>query len=240
LEAVAEAREQLLRQTAGMPPLITTGVDKQEFQDPLDSGWQATLPLLDRELSDGEVRVRLASLYVLETLGAKAAPLTGSLVKALRTDTSAYVRWGAARALSRIAPLEAARAVPELARALEDASGDVRVTVVAALEHYGSAGKAAIPALAKVVDRGDPPMRVLAIHALVAVGGKDQADVAVPALVTALSAKETEVRAAAARALARFGPAAGKAREALASGLDDPDSEVRRAAGEALLAIGTP
>ena len=53
------------------------------------------IPALTKSLSRKEVRVRLAAIYVLETLGAGAAPAAEALSKRLKDD-SRYVRWGAA------------------------------------------------------------------------------------------------------------------------------------------------
>jgi HEAT repeat protein len=231
LETIVTARHRLLQLAASLPRPRKGEKGAVDFKDALDKGADA-VPQLVGSLGHKEVRVRLASLYVLETLGAAAAPAADGLARAL-SDKDPFVRWGAARALANMAPHGAASAVPALAKVLDDDSRDVRVTAAVALRRYGGSAGPAVGALADVVRRGDAQMRVLAIRALEAVG--KGARPAVPALVKALSTEETAVRAAAARALGRLGAADRSARAALLKALDDPDADVRRAAGGALL-----
>jgi HEAT repeat protein len=200
--------------------------------DPLrDALREALRPLAD-ELRHPEVRVRLAGLYVLETLGKLAAPVAGDLVKAL-ADDDAFVRWGAARAVGRMAPVETGAAVPALAERLADANGDVRVTAAAALRRFGRDAAAAVPALRRAAGQGPPAWRAAVLDVLAAVG--PAARDAVPELRTALAAPDAEVRRAAAQALGKVAPAEAAVREALRQRLNDPDADVRQAAADALL-----
>jgi HEAT repeat protein len=226
LEAVAVARRQLLRRGA-----VLARHDDGKVPDDLLSALKDALPVLTKNLTHADVRVRLASLYTLETMEAAAEPAADALVKALRDD-DAFVRWGAVRALGKMAPLQAEKAVPALADALKDKDADVRLTAAVALTRYGPAGKPAVAALAEAV-KTDAGARLWAARALEAIGA--DAAPAAPALAAALESPEAEVRLAAARALGRIGSATGAVRDALRKALTDAAPEVREAAAEALL-----
>jgi HEAT repeat protein len=248
LEHIATSRRALLRLRATLPRLPEPslplearlggpGPEKKRetpFTDRLGQNLRALVPGLAKSLSHDEVRVRLASLYVLEELGPDAAPAAPALVKALK-DENSFVRWGAVRVVGKMAPREAARVVPGLALLLSDENRDVRITVTAALKQYGPAIKDGdtIQAVARVLRRGDREMRPLAIGVLVAIG--QAARPAVPALIQALTDSEPTVRAAAARALGQFGASDACIRKALARALEDPHGDVRKAAAAAIL-----
>jgi HEAT repeat protein len=231
LEAVVNARQRSRQYAAAAPPAPRGEKGGPDFKDLFDAAPRA-VPQLTATLGRKSVRLRLAAIYVLETLGTEAASAADALVKAL-ADRNAFVRWGAVRALGKMAPHGATRAVPGLARLLDDDSRDVRVTAVVALERYGPAAKGAVKELAAVVKGSEDPLRLLAIGALVAIG--KEARSAEPALVAALSAKGNRVRAAAARALARLGARSKATRAALLEALDDPEPAVREGASAALL-----
>src|SRR5262249_22754691 len=154
LEAVADLRLRLLAEAAAVDR-ITDDKPAAPADDPLRDGLRAALRPLAEELAHKNVRVRLAALYVLESLEAEAAPLAAGIVAALQDD-DVFVRWAAARTLGKMAPLEADKAVPELARRLDDANGDVRATAVAALERYGPQAKAAVPELRRAPGHHGP------------------------------------------------------------------------------------
>src|SRR5207253_1080834 len=141
-------------------------------------------PLLTAELKNPNVRVKLAALYVSENLEAEAAGAAEALVTAL-ADESPFVRWGAVRALGRMAPQQADKAVPALAKLLADANGDVRITTAAALVRYGPAAKPAVAALRKAFHGASTPLSIWIMRALMAVGA--EARPAVPELILALS-----------------------------------------------------
>jgi HEAT repeat protein len=233
LEALAGARRVLKARARSRLVAVKNGGSDTQGASSLDKGLEAAVAVLGKKLAHSNVRVRLASLYVLETLEAAAAPVTEEVVKALR-DPDPFVRWGACRTLGKIAPLEPAKGVPGLAALLEDKNWDVRITAAAALERYGPAAKAAVPALAQAVNRGKPEIRLWVIRAVVAVG--PEARSAAPALVTALSDPDDRLRAAAAKALGKFHPHSPAALKALRKGLGDSAAEVREAASDALLA----
>jgi HEAT repeat protein len=237
LEALASARQRLQHKAASTARLVKKAEPAKRLEDPLGPGLRKAVPALAAKLTDREVRVRLAALYVLETLESEAAPAADALVKALKDDDP-FVRWGAVRALGRMAPVAAEKVVPGLAALVSDDNGDVRITTIAALERYGPAAADAVGALGRATEKGDTQTRLAAIRALPAIG--KQPEVAVPALVKALAAADADTREAAAQALARFGPVARTAVPALRRALQDPDGRVRRTAGEALLAVTQP
>jgi HEAT repeat protein len=200
-----------------------------------DSGVVAKLA---RKLSHKEVKVQLAAIYVLETLGAEAAQAAKEVAAAL-ADKNPYVRWGAARTAGQMAPAGATLTVPGLAKLLTDEHEDVRLTAAAALERCGPAAKDAVSALALAVKKSEAAERPLAMKALIAVGAnaiKDKKEVVGSALRDALKDKDAEVRLTAVRALGRLDPTGKESIEALRNALNDADSNVRRAASEALLA----
>jgi HEAT repeat protein len=200
------------------------------------------VPPLGEKLSHQEVSVRLAVLYALETLEMDAAPAAPAVVKALADDNS-FVRWGATRALGRMAPLtgkDSAAAVKALGKAVADEKENVRVrnAAAAALARFGIAAKEAVPGLSAAVSKGEPELRVNGMRALQAIGAAAQD--AVPTVSAALQTKDTPlaVRLEAAKTLAKLGPAAAAGRPALLEALNDPHPEIRLAAAEALLTIG--
>jgi HEAT repeat protein len=206
--------------------------------DPFGDDLRAAVPLLAKHLGHTSVEVKLAVLYALETLERDAAPAAAALAKTL-DDADAFVRWGAARALGRMAGFEGKdvdTAVKALGKRLADDNIRVRTTAAVALKHYGPAAKAAAADLASAVAKSDDETRKLAMRALARLGA--DAKPAVAALAEALAAKETSVRLEAARTLGQIGPAARDALPALRKALDDADAAVALAAAEAVLAIG--
>jgi HEAT repeat protein len=221
LEAVAAGRSGLLNFPA-------------PGKDPLLAGLKETLPSLEKRVRHKDIEVRLAALYVLEELGPEAAPAAAVTAGALKDDDP-FVRWAAARVLGRAAPAEAKTAVPALASRVKDDNGDVRITVLAALERYGPEAAPAVKEVSQALKSGDEQTRLWAVRVLVAVGPKGRKETVGP-LTEALSAKETTIRRAAARGLARLGAPDEATAPALRAALKDADAEVRRAAAEALLA----
>jgi HEAT repeat protein len=230
LEAMAEARLRLL-QRAPNSEFDRPPKNQKPFSDPFQSLRTAVAPLAE-QLSDQDVRIRLAALYVLETLESEATSAAQAVMKSLK-DSDPFVRWGAVRALGKMAPVEPENAVPALAGLLNDPNGDVQITALAALARFGAAGKAAVPALREVIKRKDVAWRVQVINVCGSIG--KEATPALADLIASLSAPQPEVRAAAARALGKIAPHSPLAEEALRKALNDPDSEVREAAGNALL-----
>jgi HEAT repeat protein len=234
LEAIATTRQFLRgeRSEAGQEFLVNkparTAADRALLDDIL-----AALPQLEKSLTHEEVRVRLASLYVLETLNAGAEPAAAAVVRALE-DKNGFVRWGAARVLNNMAPQAAEKAVPALVTALKDDNKTVRLTAVNALRRYGPRAAEAAGPLGAAVGDAEPQIRLGAINALAAIGEKAAGQSSV--LVRALKDDKTpEARAAAARALSRLGALGKESVKALRYALHDPDGTVRQAAGDALL-----
>jgi RNA polymerase sigma factor (sigma-70 family) len=233
LEEIAATRQRLLSQAQQVARYAESG--KAKVTDDVLVRLPQAIPRLVGLLSHKDVRVRLGAIYVLETMGGDAAPAAESLVKALEDDNS-FVRWGAARALGKMAPRGATVAVPALGKCLDDSNNDVRLTAVAALERFGPAAAAAVPQLVRELERSkDFATRLALIRALGATG--KEAGPAVAALSTALTDADKQVRVGAARALGKLGPVAQSARNSLLRALSDPEPDVRQAAAEALLAV---
>jgi HEAT repeat protein len=233
LEAMATARRSL----RGGPRLPPWRGGPSEPPRPADrvllDGILEALPELEKSLSHEEVRVRLASLYVLETLDADAAPAAAVVAKAL-ADKNGFVRWGAVRVLHNMAPQAPDKAVPALAGALKDDNKTVRLTAANALCRYGPKASEAVGPLGAAVSDTEPHVRLGAIDALAAIGEKAAAQTGV--LIRALKDDKTpEARAAAAKALGRLGALTNERVKALRFALRDPDAAVRQAAGDALL-----
>jgi HEAT repeat protein len=229
LENMASARRRILRRGGiGRPNPLN-----KPFEDPLRE-LPSAVPQLAALLSHKEVRIRLASLYVLETLEADAAPASDAVVKALK-DSDPFVCWAAVRALGKmnLQGNKEEQAVLGLAELLSHENGDVRITTAVVLRRYAPPAKAAVPALAKAVGHEDIQTRLGCISALAAIG-KDALG-AMPALTKALSDENVEVRLAAAKALAKVGPHDRSTSDGLKKALSDPESSVRQAVCDAIL-----
>jgi HEAT repeat protein len=261
LEFMASARQRMNRLILSVPPLVVAqgpgvgGVLPAAVQagpvaddDPLRKGLEPGLDVMARGLGDKDAAVRLAAVEFLEMLDEGARPATAALVQAL-CDSDPFVRWGAARALFRMAPDEGEKVgeafaqtireqiVPGLAKRLDDVDLDARLAMLKALRRYAAFATSAVPALIQATRVGDADSRVEAIHTLEAAAARDDAAPAVQALAAALKNSDSRVRQAAAQALGNFGAAAAPALPALRVALDDPDEDVRRLASESLLTI---
>jgi HEAT repeat protein len=241
LETLAAAQQQLHRRA----DLMSTGVlaDNSGVTERVDApksaillrdALRAAIPALATGVTDRRrtVAVRLASLYVLETMEVEARPAARELVQ-VGTDENPFLRWGAARALGKMAARPPTGAALALGKLVGDENNDVRLTAFAALQRYGPSAKAAVPALVAALETDDPEAALLAVQTLAAVGV--EARPAAAALVKILSAKEAHLRAAAARALGRLGPPQREIAAALRKAMHDPDPAVREAASVALL-----
>lgn len=131
----------------------------------------------------------------------------------------------AAEALAAAATLcDEERAVPALARRLEDADVNVRWAVNRALHAYGFRAGAAVPAL--IAALANPETKEWTPSVLAAVGRE-----AVPALIAALDDRRSHVRRAAAFALGEIGrPALSASAKLLRLGRHDPSWAVKRTA----------
>lgn len=233
LEEMGNAQQRLWRRATSVPRIGDEKEPDGLAQDPFRKGLSQTVPTLAAQLSDPNPRVRLAVVDALELMSAEVGPAVPALVRAL-SDRVPFVRWAAARAIGKVAPVDVAEAVPALTRLLCDPDLDVRILGGAAtLDRFGPTAAAAVPTLTKSVNSGDPDNRIAVIRTLVAIG--EAAKPAIPALAQALSHDDVRVRRAAAEALIRFGAAAQPAEAALRRALNDSDPDVRRAAADALL-----
>jgi HEAT repeat protein len=208
--------------------------NRRETESPLLKGMQPAVAVLQKGIR-GSTREKLASIDFLELLGPDAAPAGPALVQAL-ADRSLFVRWAAARTLSKIGKKNVpASAVPALARLMADPDLDVRLAAAATLEYFGPMARRATAALVRATQRGDAEVRVAAMRALETIGKPPRS--VIQALIDALSNSDNRVRQAAAETLGSFGRAALPAVPALRKALQDSNEDVRRAASEALLDV---
>jgi HEAT repeat protein len=208
--------------------------DRRETESPLLKGLKPAVARLQKGIR-GSTREKLAAIDFLELLGPEAAPAGPALVQAL-ADRSLFVRWAAARTLSKIGKKNVpASAVPALARLMADPDLDVRLAAAATLEYYGPMARRATAAVVRATQRGDAEVRVAAMRALETIGKPPRS--VIQALVAALSNSDNRVRQVAAETLGSFGRAARTAVPALRKALRDSNEDVRRAASEALLDV---
>ena len=241
LEGAAAMRRRLreiIRQPRGIVPepgvLDGPPPEKRPAEDAkLLDGILAAVPALKRSLgNEKEVRVRLAALYVLETLDDSAEKAVDEVTKVLN-DKNGFVRWGAVRVLNNMAPRQAEIAVPALAGTLTDGNKTVRLAATQALRRYGPQASAAMRPLMMTIGDSEPQVRIAVINALAAIG--PSAHPSVSAVVPALMDEQPAVREAAAQALGQLGPLNAEAKKALSKALEDSEASVRQAASETLL-----
>jgi HEAT repeat protein len=205
-EALARAEADLARAEKA----ASSGSEKEpEIDGKKQSEW---IVLLHGE----DVAQRQAAVLALAKFGPKAAP---DLAAALTDKDLVNVRLWAAHALGQMGPKAKATA-PQLAAALKDENGLVRVEAAKALWKVAE-DKAAVTALAKTLTDTDATTRYRAAEALGEIGPAAKA--AAPALVSALKddgfavfgpgpgvVERRPVSKAAAKALKRVDPAAAK------------------------------
>ena len=140
---------------------------------------ESGVPQLIRVLGSGkEPAARARAAMYLGLLGARAAPASSALAKALHDDSPA-VRKKAVSALDQIGP-PAADALPALRTALELDNDDFRLHVVQALWDIGQDVELTVPVLVKVLRDPQHPSRARAATILAGMGPAAKA--AVPAL----------------------------------------------------------
>lgn len=233
LEEMGNAQQRLLRRATSVPRIPGEKEPDVYGQDPFRKGLSQAVPNLAAQLKDPNPRVRLAAVDALELMSAEMAPAVPALVQAM-SDRVPFVRWAAARAIAKLAPIDVDEAVPALTRLLCDPDLDVRILGASVtLERFGPAAAASVPTLIKGVNTGDPDNRIAVMKTLVGIG--EAAKPAIPALAQALSHDDVRVRRQAAESLIKFGAAAKPAEAALRRALYDSDPDVRRAAADALL-----
>jgi HEAT repeat protein len=184
----------------------------------LDRGGSA-VPVLVEGL--GHADARQDAVNELSRLGREAKAAAPELKKLL-ADRDQEFALEAALALARIAPADAADAVPVLARRVVE-NGNRASAAAVALGTLGPAAKAALPDLVKAFAAEKPNVRITAAEAAVRIDPA-RAGPATEALVGLLKDKKLSkggVRAHAAEALARIGPGAKAAVPVLVDLLND-------------------
>jgi HEAT repeat protein len=225
LEGIAGLRLKLLQTE------VTTPLGKQ-----LESKLRDSAAPLGDLLTHKNVNIRLAALYVLETLQGEAIPAGKAVVASLQ-DPDVFVRWAAVRTLGKMAPQEAAGAIAGLAHLLTtERNHDVLLATAKALGQYSPTARSAVPELGRAIGQGATDFQLAVLQALAGIG-KD-AQPAIPQVIVALSASESSIRAEAAKTLAGIGDFSEPVVNALLRALDDADLPVRQAAAEALLSTG--
>jgi hypothetical protein len=134
---------------------------------------------------------------------------------------------------------DAAPAVNDVAKALDDPAVEVRIAAAWALSQMGTAGAPAIPTLERTLSDPNPLLRSVSAVALRAMG--PAAAKAIPGLVKALDDSSFPVRAVAAEALGNLGPAGKPVVETLGRHLNaanEPSVFVLRSLATALGNIG--
>jgi HEAT repeat protein len=140
-----------------------------------------------------------------------------------------FVRWRAAKALVRIAPLSKV-AVPALIEALKIEEADISDRARDALVKIGPD---AVPDLIKALTYRDSLAHSKAIEVLAAIGAP-----AVPALIEALKDRDDDMRLGALEALSQLGPKPQTAFPILVQMLKDPDPAVRSGATQNIMCSG--
>lgn len=254
--------------TPAVPALIEALKDKREGVAPLAGealGWilpppKEAIPALRQAIANDRAQ---AGVYV-RALGQLRSAARAAVPDLIALLPDAASRSEAARALMRIDPDQAEKAVPLLVKDLQAPEEAQRQRAVVALGRLGPRAKAAAPDLVNAVRGGqltEPALLFLprlgrgAIPSLVdLLADKDvkyrQAAVmllydlgpaaceALPALIIALSDADSAVRIGAARVMEMIGPEAGKAVPALIANLQTYQTQVRLSAAVALGHIG--
>ncbi|GIW81176.1 MAG: hypothetical protein KatS3mg105_2983 [Gemmatales bacterium] len=248
LEEIAEARLKLLRRRAQLPIPPQEGAEGQTA-DAIFAIIAANVKALGKGLEHPDVRIRLASLDILEavadTPGQPLGDFAVAAVPALSIgleDSNRFVRWQAIRILGKLGPVDGrAEGLEGLIRMLHDDDLDLQVAAANTLAAYGPLARPAISALGNAVERGDPEMRIAAMETMQAIGSDAElAKQTVPILIHALQHDDARVRATAAQTLGEYGEHARTAEPALMKARQDSDPEVREAAADALLNILVP
>jgi HEAT repeat protein len=163
---------------------------------------EAGLPQLIQVLRRGkEPATRAKAAMYLGLIGARAAPASGALAKALH-DASPAVRKEAVTALDQIGP-PAADALPALRAALELDNDDFRLHVVQALWDIGHDVELTVPILVKVLRDPQNPSRARAATILARMGPAAKA--AAPALTAVTQEEFSYTRVKAEEALKQIG-----------------------------------
>ena len=163
---------------------------------------EAGVPQLIHVLEWGkEPATRVKAAMYLGLIGARAAPASRALAKALH-DASPALRKESVSALDQIGP-PAADALPALRAALKLDNDDFRLHVVQALWDIGQDAELTVPVLVKVLRDPDHPSRAQAATILARMGPAAKA--AAPALTAVMQEQFSYTRVKAEEALEQIG-----------------------------------
>jgi HEAT repeat protein len=184
--------------------------------------------------SDPNPKARRAAFEAMESFGTLSERFLPRILRGL-DDEDPFVRWIAARVLSKLAPCAWKVAVPALVRRLRDDDSDVRIACTKALGAYKAVACNAVPEMGRQLRNGDVEFRLALMRALEEIGTASAP--ALPDLVGQLRNIDPRIRAEAARVIGRFGPRAQTYVPNLQQLSSDPDARVRTEASEAILNI---
>ncbi|MFJ4337800.1 PBS lyase [Streptomyces sp. NPDC088915] len=208
--------------------------------------YEEVVRLVGEQLDDPEPRLREAATSFLERLFELGAPAADALAARLASAPpgpaggyGAAGRAGREGALIALARAGDIRAVPLLARALEE--DEVRRELLYATDDLGPSAAMLAPALRRRLARVELDERLYdraapLLHALAAVRGAQALPEVLRVLRGAPANRRDRVREAALRTLAAFGPAAREAVPELRELLADGSAAVSTAAARALWA----
>jgi HEAT repeat protein len=192
---------------------------------------EVTAPIWEKAMKDADETTVRHAMDAMAALGPAAVP---RLVAALKYEK---FRLNVIYALGRIGP-DAAPAVGELSKLIDDKNSRVANEAIIALGDIGPAAKDAVPALARLLDQPDD--KDMNFTAIAFALGKIKAEpsVAEPVLVKKLEGKNGSLKIVSGWALAQIAPSsadiAAKAVPVLAAGLAMADKEDRLLAADAL------
>ena len=200
-----------------------------EVSDALASIGEASVPVFDRGLTNGDPWIRRTAAYSLRNAGPGAAASMGSLIRAL-DDPDDNVRAAAAYTIAKVQ----VHVISNLAVVAQSGSGNSREAAAKGLLAVQQAIQRSLPALVRMAKDTDPMLRREAIENLRALG------IQTPPLRMYMDALEdpvAEVRLAATDALASLGRRARPSAQSLVRRLGDDTPQVRAAAARALAAL---
>lgn len=152
-----------------------------------------------------EENLRIRASLILAKNGALAVP---ALTKAIGA-CQPVARAQALLILGRYLKRHAARAIPEVSKALSDEDRLVRIQAAGTLWNLDPSRTDALPPLIEALRNGNPQHRLISLNVLEELGVA--AEPAIPLLIEALKDEEPEIRQQAARALGSMGPRASAA-----------------------------
>jgi HEAT repeat protein len=205
---------------------------------------------LGQALSHPKAAVRAYACYWPANWGPQGVVFVPQMLKLLKEDPDAQVRYRAARGLEHF-PSKAAQIVPGLIAALEDENGHVRAGVCIALRQFGPEAVVAVPALidthrrhAKPFYRQNPFQKIVHVPSIQTDTGRPAtalrklAPYAVPGMVKNLASGDPAKQRRAAELLSVLGEPATPAVPLLTRLLPEADEVTRRNILDALINLG--